>query len=169
MGWSFCPSHDKKTCIAEIRKDFASIGEVIKSTCVGNHLWCVVKLKSGVNVITLDLLENGGKESGWGHKGMDESVHPYYYSCPLAYLELAPVANEKWREGVRTYHARRSVKVEIGKVYNVTGGNWKTGGSKIGTVVVESLKPLVGLVDGLRCKLPRKLLADLTLAETALA
>ena len=37
---------------------------------------------------------------------MEESMHPYYYSCPLSYLELVPIdqygGNAEWREGVRT-------------------------------------------------------------------
>jgi hypothetical protein len=51
------------------------------------------------------LLESSGGE--WGYKSLDESVHPYYYSCPLRYLDMAPVRSSEWREGVRAYHAGR--------------------------------------------------------------
>lgn len=34
-------------------------------------------------------------------------MHPYYYSCPLSYLDLAPEQSAEWRAGVRAYHARR--------------------------------------------------------------
>ena len=37
----------------------------------------------------------------------DESMHPYYYTCPLSYLDLAPEQSADWRAGVRAYHARR--------------------------------------------------------------
>ena len=40
---------------------------------------------------------------------MDESVHPFFYSCPLGYLEMVPIetsgGNPEWRVGVRAYHA----------------------------------------------------------------
>lgn len=35
---------------------------------------------------------------------MTESMHPYSYSCPLSYLEMAPVECEAWHEQVRSYH-----------------------------------------------------------------
>ena len=34
-------------------------------------------------------------------------MHPYYYTCPLSYLDLAPEQSADWRAGVRAYHARR--------------------------------------------------------------
>jgi hypothetical protein len=34
-------------------------------------------------------------------------MHPYYYSCPLSYLDLAPEQSADWRAGVRAYHVRR--------------------------------------------------------------
>ena len=35
----------------------------------------------------------------WGYKDMDESVHPFYYGCPLKYFALVPkVTNQKWRD-----------------------------------------------------------------------
>ena len=47
------------------------------------------------------------------HKPMCESMGPFYYSCPLGYLELVPVADEQWRECVRSYHAKRRKKREV--------------------------------------------------------
>lgn len=45
----------------------------------------------------------------WGHKPIEEAMHPFYFSCPLGYLDLAPVACEEWRAVVREHHvlARR--------------------------------------------------------------
>jgi hypothetical protein len=53
------------------------------------------------------LLESAGLE--WGYKSLDESVHPYYYSCPLRYLDMAPVQSPAWRERVHRFHAGRAV------------------------------------------------------------
>jgi hypothetical protein len=52
----------------------------------------------------------------WYHKPMEESMGPYYYSCPLSYLDLAPVASWHWRDGVIQYHARRGSKKAISKL-----------------------------------------------------
>jgi hypothetical protein len=35
-------------------------------------------------------------------------VHPYYYSCPLRYLDMAPVQSFEWRERVHRFHAGRA-------------------------------------------------------------
>lgn len=44
----------------------------------------------------------------WGYKDMEESMHPYYYSCPQKYLDLVPLdkygGNVEWRELVRQHH-----------------------------------------------------------------
>ena len=53
------------------------------------------------------LLESSGGD--WGYKSLDESVHPYYYSCPLRYLDMAPVQSSEWRERVHRFHAGRAV------------------------------------------------------------
>jgi len=48
---------------------------------------------------------------GWGYKDMDETMGPYYYTCPVSYLDLAGEprndAARKWREQVRRQHKRR--------------------------------------------------------------
>lgn len=54
--------------------------------------------------ISCDLLEY--RDGMWFNKPLSESCHPYYYSCPLGYLDMVPVANAAWREEVRKYHAK---------------------------------------------------------------
>lgn len=54
--------------------------------------------------IGCDLLEY--RDGMWFNKPLSESCHPYYYSCPLGYLGMVPVANAEWREQVRKYHAK---------------------------------------------------------------
>jgi antirestriction protein len=42
---------------------------------------------------------------------MEESMGPYYYSCPLGYLDKVPVVtNPGWRDCVRNYHAELAAK-----------------------------------------------------------
>jgi hypothetical protein len=63
--------------------------------------------------IICDLLRHQ-KDYGWGYKDMEESMHPYYYSCPLGYLEMVPIdqygGHAEWRECVRHYHAQQAEK-----------------------------------------------------------
>ncbi|MDD2126993.1 hypothetical protein NP544_25975 [Pseudomonas monteilii] len=91
---------------------------VIVHALRGNVLWSVVEVTAKVEgvhkdlvpgestrYIRCDLLQRSGGQ--WGYKGMDESVHPFYYTCPLSYLEMAPECSSEWRKEVRAYHAHR--------------------------------------------------------------
>lgn len=80
-------------------------------------------------------------------------MHPYYYSCPLQYLDLAPVANADWRARVQVYHRYRNQKLEIGQRVAIQG-------SIIPWVIVTSLKPLTGQYDGRHYRVPRRLLGE---------
>lgn len=118
MGWYF--SRQSKAdlvqeLIAPQESHVAGI-KVIAYTLSGDVLWSVVEftakrpnvhpeLEAGesLHFIRCDLLQSSGGE--WGYKPMDESMHPYYYSCPMSYLDMAPERSREWREGVRAYHA----------------------------------------------------------------
>ena len=131
MGWLFTTGCTRRQLIAERTKDWTregAKGVTIATTCLAHCyrggafsgvLWAVWErrfTKDGEEVqpterwITCDLLRYQ-KNFGWGYKDLDESVHPFYYSCPLKYLDLVPLdqfgGNPEWREGVRSHHARR--------------------------------------------------------------
>ena len=83
----------------------------IKKCLRGNVLWRVLELYSkpaGIieRIICCDLLSTANGD--WGYKPMDESMGPFYYSCPLSYLDGTRVLNKEWREGVREHHKRNS-------------------------------------------------------------
>jgi len=63
--------------------------------------------------IACDLLRHQ-RGFGWGYKDMEESMHPYFYSCPLGYLEMVPIeqygGHAEWREQVRLHHQRATYK-----------------------------------------------------------
>ncbi|MDR2128031.1 MAG: hypothetical protein LBP52_03055 [Burkholderiaceae bacterium] len=120
MGWFFS-SQSRSDLIHELiqpeETERASV-KVIAHALRGNVLWSVVELTAkaegvhrhltpgqSLRYIRCDLLKRSGSE--WGYKPLDESMHPYYYSCPLSYLDLAPQQSRQWRDGVRAYHARR--------------------------------------------------------------
>lgn len=49
----------------------------------------------------------GAQRRPMGSQALGRMHAPYYYSCPLSYLDLAPEQSADWRAGVRAYHARR--------------------------------------------------------------
>lgn len=126
MGWYFS-SQSKAELIQELLKPSQTeraSATVIAHALRGDALWSVVEvtaLQAGVHpdlapgqsirYIRCDLLQCSGGE--WGYKPLDESMHPYRYSCPLSYLALAPEQCREWREGVHAWHARRRSQAAV--------------------------------------------------------
>jgi len=113
MGWLFmnCTRADLIRKLTEASDTEQANLKTLAHTLRGNVLWSVVEIsyKQEPNpperFIRCDLLQRYGER--WGFKPMDESWHPYYYTCPLSYLDLAPEKSPEWREKVREYHAAR--------------------------------------------------------------
>jgi len=132
MGWLFTPGSTRRGLIAKrtTRWERTTSDEMkVTSTCIAHCfrgssfsgvLWTVWERtfeKDGQQVqpterwIGCDRLEYSKRDEGWGYKDMEESMRPYFYSCPLKYLDMVPVvASEDWRAGVRAYHARQKEK-----------------------------------------------------------
>lgn len=123
MGWLFC-KQSKNDLIRELIKpsetEDVSAKTIAHTVCFeGYHvLWSVVEITAKVEdkplgltpgqttrLIRCDLLDVYGEQ--WGYKSLDETVYPYYFSCPLSYLDMAPERCHTWRERVRAYHASR--------------------------------------------------------------
>lgn len=104
MGWHYPNTVGNRSELIEKLTQPRNGGRTValRRCCVGNVLWTVWNDPAG-RFITCDLMVVHGGD--WGYKPLCEEMHPYYYSCPLSYLELAPVACEEWRAGVREYHA----------------------------------------------------------------
>jgi hypothetical protein len=116
MGWTFS-YQTRDELIRELTQPHETEGAratVITHSRCGNVLWSVVEITAkqagylnlalgeSTRFIRCDLLEGSGGR--WGYKPLEESMHPYYYSCPLRYLQMAPVQSPEWRDGVRAYH-----------------------------------------------------------------
>lgn len=127
MGWFYSTSWNRRLLIEELieKHDWTvpetgirCVNKIIAHCLRGNNLWKVVESfrydKTGAQIfhgkwIELDMLQNGGKDFGWGHKSMDESCGPYSSSCPLSYLDMVKDFPAKgyaaeFRERVREYH-----------------------------------------------------------------
>jgi hypothetical protein len=141
MGWSWCQEWEhRKDIIADLTRDESSKSYAIKENkptysirkCIkhcfrGNNfsgvLWTVWdifshnvetdKLIKTDRYIGCDLLGYYKTDKCWGHKALCESSHPFYYSCPLGYLDMVPVSCKEWREKVKQYHSDRKLKFEV--------------------------------------------------------
>lgn len=135
MGWLFVPGCDRRSMIAERTEGWERTledGKTVKTICLahcyrGNSfsgvLWSVFErtfVRDGQQIdvtqrwIQCDLLRYSTSDQGWGYKDMDESMHPYYYSCPKRYLGMVPPetfgGNVEWREQVQQHHQRQLEK-----------------------------------------------------------
>lgn len=136
MGWLFMPGSTRRQLIAERIEGWDRTrddGVIVRSTCLahcyrGNMfsgvLWSVWERTfenhdGGDDFrtqrwIQCDLLRYDRSDEGWGYKDMEESMHPYFYSCPLKYLSMVPLdqygGNEEWRKLVAEHHERRRAK-----------------------------------------------------------
>lgn len=131
----------------------------LKKCVKGDVLWAVhertVSTNEGLQVdtwIMCYLLRHS--DSGYGYKPIEESAGPFYYSCPLAYLELAEPENEDWRSKVREYHKRNNVgrTLEVGKSYKLKGYT--------DPVRLTSIRPLRGVYRGREWKLSKKMIGQ---------
>lgn len=160
MGWLFTYDATKADVIRDLtapEENETRRWETIAHCVRGNVLWSVIEITykqdpQRKRFIACHLLARR-KGYGWGYKDMEESIHPCYYSCPLKYLDMAPVANADWRAGVRAYHRNSCRKLEIGQKVGIKG-------STIPWVVISSLRPLTGDYGGRRYRVPRRMLGE---------
>lgn len=110
MGWDFIIGIDRDELVrrlttVEVAPDWTCEAHELAREQGGAVLWAVwANPAAKRQMIVCHLLQPG--HGGWGHKDLAESSGPYFYSCPLRYLEMAPEVNPAWRERVREYHQR---------------------------------------------------------------
>jgi hypothetical protein len=128
MGWLYSTSWGNKR-------------ELINHLCDGNGLKTIAKCVRGNVLYTVQvqyqkedapenrfigvylLASNVARGEGWGYKDMCESMHPYYFGCPLKYFDLVPTAEcEEWRAKCRAEAARKAIKVKVGAIITLKQG-----------------------------------------------
>lgn len=133
MGWLFREDITRKELIADITKSWErqsgdtlvqteNLAKCFRGGSFSGVLWPVLErrfIKNGEEVqpkqrwITCDLIEYR-RGSGWGNKSMDESMGPYFWSCPMKYLNMVPIdeygGNAEWRMEVIAHHERQREK-----------------------------------------------------------
>ncbi|MEJ1397814.1 MAG: hypothetical protein RPU52_09860 [Candidatus Sedimenticola sp. (ex Thyasira tokunagai)] len=161
MGWLFTQGASRRDIINNLVQPEENENrrwETITHCLRGNVLWSIIKLtkKSGEIIETFigcHLLSND-KGYGWGYKDMCESMGPCYYTCPIKYLEMVPVANQAWRDEVMAYHKRMSRHFAVGQKVALESAS-------IPWAVLTSIKPLLGVYGGMRYRIPRRMIGDM--------
>ena len=162
MGWLFRQGTTKLDIITDLittEENASRRRQTIAHSVRGNVLWSVIEitykqepLRPAMRFIACYLLESD-RRHGWGYKDMDESMHPFYYSCPLKFLDMVPQACAAWREGVRHYHRQRNRKLKVGEKIQLID-------AKVPWVEIVSVSPLLGTYDGVVYRIARRLLGE---------
>jgi hypothetical protein len=137
MGWLFDTHPTSKANYVKelLARNFTSSSPcaLLDHSLRGNCLWVLARAGGQKPFILLFLLEC--RDGCWGYKDMDESMGPYYLSCPLKFLEQAPEpqgcnrnhagSGKSWRDFVREYHAglrqRRKSRPVVGQKIRLDG------------------------------------------------
>lgn len=177
MGWTYSNVITEKAAMVNNRtSSWSSQREIdgeqvqVSGVCLahsvrGKCLWTVWEVKKVFlasnkppvihRFIGLDLLS---KDGTYGYKDMEESVHPYYYDCPLKYLDMVPeVASQEWRDGVRAYHAKKNAKAKI-----AVGDTVKLVNTTIPSVVIVEKRgrQLIGSYAGRIYRVPPRMIGE---------
>jgi len=161
MGWSYntnqyqTKAEFKAKCIALCNWETdETLYSTSMSRAVGNHLWVAAQQtnkETGEKISYVTLFLMAKYQGCWGYKGMDESMHPYYYDCPQSVIDAVDPATHKsaleWRAGVVNHRERKKVakqlikSVQVGSVVKFSGLSH--------SYTVQSINPLLGFeVDG---------------------
>jgi len=177
MGWTYPHGATRRQIIEELTPEERSYGEsvgggffrTLRHCCRGNVLYALHESVKGDGSswkwIGVYLLQRDNRDGSWGYKDMDESMHPYYYNCPVSYLDAAdePTTQDAktWRAEVRRQAEERkkqnAKRPEKGQVWSCYGANCK----KIRIVEVKGRRIVAdNLTGGGRYRILKKLLGE---------
>lgn len=184
MGWSFpCNPCQKSDTVKSRTRDgvyTSENGTTYDRKCaahcvVGNTLWTVWhvtvtepgKAPRRDDYIGCDMLAFDKTCRSWGYKDLCESMHPYIYNCPLAYLAMAPEASAEWRAGVRAWHAARAAAREVAKTVKPGDTVNLLAGLRPATLVVTSVgRSILARAGSTLYRVPRTKIASVVHAAT---
>lgn len=153
MGWSFGWENKKELVEYLISDKRGGSAKCLRHTLRGCNLWSVWEANAdGFRHIHLDRIEFARHGKDWGYKSMEEQAGPFHYDCPIGYLNMVPVADENWREGVRKFHANKRRRFEEGQVVKLASG------CKIPEAKIVSVRPLLGIYEGVTYRLKKNLI-----------
>lgn len=141
MGTVSCSAwKTKKDVVNELTRDLTRSGfNVLGQKGSADGVWYLIE-KDGEKTIYFGKIQKNGGE--FFLKTMSEDMGPYYFTCPLKFIDKASEPKgqnaKEWREKVRSYHASAKKELEVGikiklygNVYTVAskhvlgrGANW---------------------------------------------
>lgn len=128
MGWTSSYSWKTKQDVMDEVLSSTYWGKkinVLKHSLRGNCLWVLAEhtredLKGKNQFISLFLLSKN--DGCYAYKPMDESCGPYYYNCPLTYIDSVEkhggevdAITRNWRQSVKDYHQNAKLKKQAVK------------------------------------------------------
>lgn len=162
MGWTFPFNASRSQVIDELTREQSSDGRVFRThrKCFrGNTMYALHESGPEGDTrkwIGIYLLQR--HRGDWGYKDMCEDMHPYYYDCPVSYLDEADEATtenaKEWRRLVREQAEKRASKKPK------KGETWTLVGCRVPSVKITSLKPLRGVHNFTTYKIKRRLLGE---------
>lgn len=103
--------------------------KTIKHAWKGNNLWAVQEgtKRDGTKELFIALYLTKGRTNsseGWGYKDMDETAGPYYYNCPISFLNMVPDPGgyaTEWRAQVLSRALKAKQKFSVGQKITLYG------------------------------------------------
>lgn len=144
-------------------------GKYIKHSVInGNRLWVLAKnYEDNKPSIFLDVIRKSG-DYGYGYKDMSAVEHPYYYDCPLNFLNLTEDSGtdyEEWKRRVIERHKekkekkQKTSKIEMGDTIVFVEGT-TVRGREVKSAKVIGLKPLLVAFLGMTVKVSPRHIAE---------
>lgn len=168
MGWTFSYEwHGKKDLVSYLTRDRDGF-KTLRKCCRGQTLYALHEATHNLGVGGLASVRGekplrfiavyrlSRADGMWGYKDMDESMGPYYYDCPVSYLDQAhepmnDIARE-WRAEVRRLAGERKKK---NSKKPKTGETWTLAGHTVARVKITSTRPLLGSYQGVVYRLTK--------------
>lgn len=134
MGWLYSEQWPtRKDLIAYLLDDSNRQCKTLRHCCVGNHLWTLNEMSEDgkpQRFITLFIMQfHSGTHPYWGYKDVEETCHPYAYSCPVSYLDQCTEPynsfSRDWRQAVRERHALKKRRLNVGDKFLINKQEYK--------------------------------------------
>lgn len=112
MGYESSTTWHRKTDVkASYVQDMTSNGYTVVASASSRDGYWFVWERDQKRFIEFVKVEKS-RDRHFYMKAISEAMGPYYFDCPLRFLDLAPTTGVSgsgfdWREQVRQYHARR--------------------------------------------------------------
>jgi hypothetical protein len=95
------------------------VSTVLKTSSYGNQFWLLRRItENGNQFITADVILISHKDGMTYYKEMNVGCGPYYYHCPLEWLEMITMERSdsvrNWEDSVRKYWAKKIIEIVPG-------------------------------------------------------